>query len=125
MEKSGARELNRLCDDAGSAEGAAGSSIVPGEYPLVSGGSNITMPQIPSISSTDIAQGNTSSGLTGCVYGAAFSHSFMEGVNFSGVESLPAVHFDGVRLKNCDFAGTVLTKQRLQWRHNCVINCHF
>lgn len=49
---------------ANATGGAAGSSFVPGEYPSVSGGSNITMTQIPSGSPTDIAQGNTSGGYT-------------------------------------------------------------
>jgi len=49
---------------ANATGGAAGSSIVPGEYPSVSGSSNITMTQIPSGSPTDIAQGNTSGGYT-------------------------------------------------------------
>ncbi len=44
--------------------GAAGSSFVPGEYPSVSGGGNVTMTQIPGSSPTDIAQGNTSGGYT-------------------------------------------------------------
>ena len=57
--------------------------------------------------------------------GVAFSHSFMEDVNFSGVEGLSAEHFDGVCLKNCDFTGTGLTKRALRQRHNRVINCHF
>lgn len=49
---------------ANATGGGAGSSIVPGEYPSVSGGSNVTMTQIPGSSPTDIAQGNTSSGYT-------------------------------------------------------------
>lgn len=49
---------------ANATGGAAGSSIVPGEYPSVSGGSNVTMTQIPGSSPTDIAQGNTSGGYT-------------------------------------------------------------
>ena len=49
---------------ANATGGAAGSSFVPGEYPSVSGGSNITMTQIPSGSPTDIAQGSTSGGYT-------------------------------------------------------------
>ena len=49
---------------ANATGGAAGSSVIPGEYPSVSGGSNITMTQIPGSSPTDIAQGNTSGGYT-------------------------------------------------------------
>lgn len=49
---------------ANATGGAAGSSIVPGEYPSVSGGGNVTMTQIPGSSPTDIAQGNTSGGYT-------------------------------------------------------------
>lgn len=49
---------------ANATGGGAGSSIVPGEYPSVSGGSNVTMTQIPGSSPTDIAQGNTSGGYT-------------------------------------------------------------
>lgn len=41
--------------------GVAGSSIVTGEYPSVSGGNNVTMTQIPGRGPTDIAQGNTTS----------------------------------------------------------------
>ena len=44
--------------------GTAGSSVVPGEYPSVSGGSNVTMTQIPGGSPTDIAQGSTTGGYT-------------------------------------------------------------
>lgn len=44
--------------------GVAGSSIVTGEYPSVSGGSNVTMTQIPGRGPTDIAQGNITSGYT-------------------------------------------------------------
>lgn len=56
---------------------------------------------------------------------AIFSHSFMEDVNFGGVEGLSAEHFNGVHLKNCDFTGTGLTKRALRQRHNRVINCRF
>ena len=47
---------------ANAAGGVAGSSVIPGQYPSVSG--NITMTQIPSSSPTDIAQGSTSGGYT-------------------------------------------------------------
>ena len=56
-----------LVNQVGSANlngGTAGSSVVPGEYPSVSGGSNVTMTQIPGGSPTDIAQGNTTGGYT-------------------------------------------------------------
>lgn len=49
---------------ANTTGGSAGSSILTGDYPSVSGGSNITMTQIPSRSPTDIAQGSTSGGYT-------------------------------------------------------------
>ena len=42
----------------------SGSSVIPGEYPSVNGGSSITMSQIPGSSPTDIAQGNTNGGYT-------------------------------------------------------------
>ena len=42
--------------------GTAGSSVIPGQYPLVSG--SVTMTQIPGSSPTDIAQGNTTGGYT-------------------------------------------------------------
>ncbi len=48
---------------ANTTGGAAGSSIVPGEYPSVDTSGNFTVIQIPS-SPTDIAQGNTGSGYT-------------------------------------------------------------
>ena len=56
-----------LVNQVGSANinaGAAGSSVIPGQYPSVNGGSNITMTQIPGGSPTDIAQGNATSGYT-------------------------------------------------------------
>ena len=56
-----------LVNQVGSANlngGTAGSSVVPGEYPSVSGGSNVTMTQIPGGSPTDIAQGSTTRGYT-------------------------------------------------------------
>ena len=49
---------------ANATGGAAGSSVIPGEYPSVSGGSNITMTQIPGSSPTDIAQGSATGGYT-------------------------------------------------------------
>ena len=49
---------------ANATGGAAGSSVIPGQYPSVSGGGNITMTQIPGGSPTDIAQGNTTGGYT-------------------------------------------------------------
>ena len=56
-----------LVNQVGSANlngGTAGSSVVPGEYPSVSGGSNVTMTQIPGGSPTNIAQGSTTGGYT-------------------------------------------------------------
>ena len=47
---------------ANAAGGAAGSSVIPGQYPSVSG--NVTMTQVPGGSPTDIAQGSTSGGYT-------------------------------------------------------------
>ena len=47
---------------ANAAGGAAGSSVIPGQYPSVSG--NVTMTQIPGGSPTDIAQGSTTGGYT-------------------------------------------------------------
>ena len=47
---------------ANATGGVAGSSVIPGQYPSVSG--NITITQIPSSSPTDIAQGNTTGGYT-------------------------------------------------------------
>ena len=47
---------------ANATGGAAGSSVIPGQYPSVSG--NVTMTQIPGGSPTDIAQGSTSGGYT-------------------------------------------------------------
>ena len=47
---------------ANAVGGAAGSSVIPGQYPSVSG--NVTMTQIPGGSPTDIAQGNTTGGYT-------------------------------------------------------------
>ena len=47
---------------ANATGGAAGSSVIPGQYPSVSG--NVTMTQIPGGSPTDIAQGNTTGGYT-------------------------------------------------------------
>lgn len=47
---------------ANATGGVAGSSVIPGQYPSVSG--NITITQIPSSSPTDIAQGSTSGGYT-------------------------------------------------------------
>ena len=47
---------------ANATGGTAGSSIIPGQYPSVSG--NVTMTQIPSGSPTDIAQGSTTGGYT-------------------------------------------------------------
>ena len=47
---------------ANAVGGAAGSSVIPGQYPSVSG--NVTMTQIPGSSPTDIAQGSTSGGYT-------------------------------------------------------------
>ena len=41
--------------------GVAGSSVIPGQYPSVSG--NITMTQVPGSNPTDIAQGSTSAAL--------------------------------------------------------------
>ena len=49
---------------ANATGGVTGSSVIPGEYPSVTGGSSITMSQIPGSSPTDIAQGNTSGGYT-------------------------------------------------------------
>ena len=54
-----------LVNQVGSANlngGTAGSSVIPGQYPSVSG--NVTMTQIPGGSPTDIAQGNTTGGYT-------------------------------------------------------------
>ena len=54
-----------LVNQVGSANitgGTAGSSVIPGQYPSVSG--NVTMTQIPGSSPTDIAQGNTTGGYT-------------------------------------------------------------
>ena len=47
---------------ANATGGAAGSSVIPGQYPSVSG--NVTMTQIPGGTPTDIAQGNTTGGYT-------------------------------------------------------------
>ena len=47
---------------ANATGGAAGSSVIPGQYPSVSG--NVTMTQIPGGSPTDIAQGSTTGGYT-------------------------------------------------------------
>ncbi len=47
---------------ANATGGAAGSSVIPGQYPSVSG--KVTMTQIPGGSPTDIAQGNTTGGYT-------------------------------------------------------------
>ncbi len=55
-----------LVNQVGSANingGAAGSSVIPGQYPSVSGG-NVAMTQIPGGSPTDIAQGSTTGGYT-------------------------------------------------------------
>ena len=49
---------------ANATGGVSGSSVIPGEYPSVNGGSSITMSQIPGSSPTDIAQGNTNGGYT-------------------------------------------------------------
>ncbi len=49
---------------ANATGGVSGSSVIPGEYPSVNGGSSITMSQISGSSPTDIAQGNTSGGYT-------------------------------------------------------------
>ncbi len=54
-----------LVNQVGSANingGTAGSSVIPGQYPSVSG--NVTMTQVPGGSPTDIAQGSTSGGYT-------------------------------------------------------------
>ena len=54
-----------LVNQVGSANlngGTAGSSVIPGQYPSVSG--NVTMTQIPGGSPTDIAQGSTTGGYT-------------------------------------------------------------
>ena len=54
-----------LVNQVGSANingGTAGSSVIPGQYPSVSG--NVTMTQIPGGNPTDIAQGNTTGGYT-------------------------------------------------------------
>jgi len=47
---------------ANATGGVAGSSVIPGQYPSVSG--NVTMTQIPGGSPIDIAQGNTTGGYT-------------------------------------------------------------
>ena len=55
-----------LVNQVGSANingGAAGSSVIPGQYPSVSGG-NVAMTQIPGGSPTGIAQGNATGGYT-------------------------------------------------------------
>ena len=55
-----------LVNQVGSANingGTAGSSVIPGQYPSVSG--NVTMTQIPGGTPTDIAQGNATGGYTG------------------------------------------------------------
>ena len=60
-----------LVNQVGSANlngGTAGSSVVPGEYPSVSGGSNVTMTQIPGGSPTDIAQGSGYTEVTSGLY---------------------------------------------------------
>ena len=49
---------------ANATGGAAGSSIVTGEYPSVDTSGNFTVTQIPSSSPTDIAQGSIGSGYT-------------------------------------------------------------
>ena len=46
---------------ANATGGVAGSSVIPGQYPSVSG--NITMTQVPGSNPTDIAQGSTSAAL--------------------------------------------------------------
>ena len=54
-----------LANQVGSANingGAADSSVIPGQYPLVSG--NVAMTQIPGGSPTDIAQGSATGGYT-------------------------------------------------------------
>ena len=54
-----------LVNQVGSANinaGAAGSSVIPGQYPSVNG--NVTMTQIPGGSPTNIAQGSTTGGYT-------------------------------------------------------------
>ena len=55
-----------LVNQVGSANingGTAGSSVIPGQYPSVSGG-NVAMTQIPGGSPTGIAQGSTTGGYT-------------------------------------------------------------
>ena len=47
---------------ANATGGVAGSSVIPGQYPSVSG--NVTMTQIPGGSPTDIAQGSTTGSYT-------------------------------------------------------------
>ena len=54
-----------LVNQVGSANingGTAGSSVIPGQYPSVSG--NVTMTQVPGSNPADIAQGNTTGGYT-------------------------------------------------------------
>ncbi len=77
-----------LANQAGSANlngGTAGSSVVPGEYPSVSGGSNVTMTQIPGGSPTDIVQGSTTGGYTEVTYDLYYSNGSL------GTLKIPAI----------------------------------
>ena len=113
---------------ANATGGAAGSSVIPGQYPSVSG--NVTMTQIPGGSPTDIAQGNTTGGYTEVTDDLYYSNGSL------GTLKIPAINLtvkvyqgtDSTALKKGagHFANTSIWDGNVCFAgHNRGVNNHF
>ena len=113
---------------ANAVGGAAGSSVIPGQYPSVSG--NVTMTQIPGGSPTDIAQGNTTGGYTEVTDDLYYSNGSL------GTLKIPAINLtvkvyqgtDSAALKKGagHFANTSIWDGNVCFAgHNRGVNNHF
>ena len=113
---------------ANATGGAAGSSVIPGQYPSVSG--NVTMTQIPGGSPTDIAQGNTTGGYTEVTDNLYYSNGSL------GTLKIPAINLtvkvyqgtDSTALKKGagHFANTSIWDGNVCFAgHNRGVNNHF
>ena len=120
-----------LVNQVGSANingGTAGSSVIPGQYPSVSG--NVTMTQIPGGNPTDIAQGNTTGGYTEVTDDLYYSNGSL------GTLKIPAINLtvkvyqgtDSAALKKGagHFANTSIWDGNVCFAgHNRGVNNHF
>ena len=112
-----------LVNQVGSANingGTAGSSVIPGQYPSVSG--NVTMTQIPGGSPTDIAQGNTTGGYTEVTDDLYYSNGSL------GTLKIPAINLTVKVYQGTDSAalkkGAGHFTNTSIWDGNCAIAGH-